>query len=181
MTVVINFMKDYWKRYGVIAIALSVITLVFFYAAIIPASVIVDSGTVSAEQKLIGGVKVFREEQNTALDLSVPRNEAGERLKLVGDFRVTHYCACTICTYGTGITASGKQVAEGMVAADWKVLPKNTVVYVKRGDTIKKYVVEDRGGAIGGNKLDIYVPTHGQAINAGVFTAEVYVDPGALE
>ena len=174
-------MKNYWKRFGAIVIALSIITLAFFYTAIIPASAVVPSGTVAAVPKLLGGVEISRGEQATAIDLSVPRNEAGERLRLVGDFRVTHYCACTICTYGTGITATGKQVAVGMVAADWKVLPPHTVVYVKRGDSIRKFVVEDRGGAIGGNKLDIYVPTHGEAIHAGVFTAEVYVDPGVLE
>lgn len=181
MTIILEVLKDYWKRCKIVAIVLPAITLLFFYAAIIPASVVTESGEIGAVPKLVGGVEIIRGELTSAYDLSVPRNEAGERLKLVGNFRVTHYCACTICTYGTGITASGKQVAVGMVAADWKVLPKGTVVYVKRGDSVQRYVVEDRGGAIGGNKLDIYVPTHGQAIQAGVFNAEVYVDPGALQ
>jgi 3D (Asp-Asp-Asp) domain-containing protein len=170
-------MRDYWKRCKVLAIALPLIAVVFFYGAIIPAAVVTEAGEIGAAQKRIGGVEIARAAQHSAYDLSVPRNAAGERLKLVGDFRITHYCACTICTYGTGITATGKQVAEGMVAADWKVLPPHTVVYVKRGDTLTQYVVEDRGGAIGGNRLDIYVPSHGQALQAGVFTAEVYIDP----
>lgn len=177
MTVLTNVFKDYWKRCKGIAIALSVVSLVFFYASIIPAAVVAESGEIGAAPKLVGGVEISRGERYSAFDLSVPRNSAGERLQLVGDFKVTHYCACTICTYGTGITATGKPVAEGMVAADWKVLPPHTVVYVKVGDTLRQYVVEDRGGAIGGNRLDIYVPTHGQALSAGVFTAQVYIDP----
>jgi 3D (Asp-Asp-Asp) domain-containing protein len=163
----------------VLAIALSVIAVVFFYGAVIPASVVTETGEVGAAQKRIGGVEIARAAQHSAYDLSVPRNAAGERLQFVGDFKVTHYCACTICTYGTGITATGKQVAEGMIASDWKVLPPHTVVYVKHGDTLTKYVVEDRGGAINDNRLDIYVPSHGQALQAGVFTAQVYIDPPA--
>ncbi|GHU69349.1 hypothetical protein AGMMS49983_22300 [Clostridia bacterium] len=65
------------------------------------------------------------------------------------------------------------------MASDWNVLPPHTVIYVKTGDTVRQYVVEDRGGAINDNRLDIYVPSHGQALQAGVFTAEVYIDPPA--
>lgn len=179
-TAVSAFMKNYWRRYRVLVIALSVIVVVFFYGAVIPASVATATGDIAVLPKLVGGVEVSRGEINSAYDLSIPRNEAGERLELVGTFKVTHYCACTVCTYGTGITATGKQVAEGMVASDWNVLPPHTVVYVKRGDSVQKYVVEDRGGAIRENRLDIYVPSHDQALRAGVFNAEVYVDPGAL-
>jgi 3D (Asp-Asp-Asp) domain-containing protein len=178
MTVFVDFLKDYWKRCKVIAIVLSAMSLLFFYGAIIPAAIVTETGEIGAAPKLVGGIDISRGAQNVAFDMTVPRNAAGEKLQFVGDFKVTHYCACTICTWGTGITATGKAVAEGMIASDWKVLPPHTVVYVKHGDSLKRYVVEDRGGAIDGNRLDIYLPTHGQALQAGVFSAEVYVDPG---
>lgn len=65
---------------------------------------------------------------------------------------------------GYGITASGKRVRVGMVAADWRVLPQGTRL------TIPGYgpaVVEDKGGAIKGNRIDVYLPTHKAALAWG--------------
>ena len=180
MLIIKDFMIAYFKRYGVIAAALSVVCLLAFYMAIVPSGAAASSGSNDHTKKLVSGVFTVNSEMSVAHDSSVPRNAAGEKLVYVGDFKVTHYCACTICTWGSGITASGKPVAEGMIAADWKVLPKGTKVYVKRGDTILEKVVEDRGGAINGNIIDIYVPLHTQALVLGVYKAELYVDPGTI-
>ena len=159
---------------------LSIVCLVMFFSAIIPADVILPSGSSGYSQMLFGGVQVEKSAMNIAYNAEIPRNTAGERLKLVGDFKVTHYCACTICTWGSGITASGKPVAVGMIASDWRVLPKGTKVYIKRGDTMFEAVVEDRGGAINGNIIDVYVPSHEQALRLGVYRAEIYVDPDTV-
>jgi len=172
-----NYFRVYIKRHGVLAGVLALICLLMFFMAIIPADAILSSGSLANSQNYLGGVQVVRSDMEVAHDMSVPRNAAGERLKYVGTFKVTHYCACTICTWGTGITASGKQVAEGMIAADWRVLPKGTKVYIKRGDSLVEKVVEDRGGAINGNIIDVYIPSHEQALRMGVYTAELYVDP----
>lgn len=84
-----------------------------------------------------------------------------------GKFSLSGYCACKKCGTGTGLTASGKKVRENhTIAADWKVLPKGTVIILE--DAIGKdgqvydgvYVVEDRGGGVKNNHLDIYRPTH---------------------
>ena len=84
-----------------------------------------------------------------------------------GKFSLTGYCACNKCGTGTGITASGKVVRENhTIAADWKVLPKGTVIILE--DAVGKdgqvydgvYVVEDRGGGVKNNHIDIYRPTH---------------------
>ena len=84
-----------------------------------------------------------------------------------GQFSLSGYCACTKCSSGTGITASGKPVREAhTIASDWKVLPKGTVIILE--DAVGKdgqiydgvYVVEDRGGGVKNNHLDIYRPTH---------------------
>ncbi len=87
--------------------------------------------------------------------------------KEMGKFSLSGYCACTKCGTGTGLTASGKKVRENhTIAADWKVLPKGTVIILE--DAVGKdgqiydgvYVVEDRGGGVKNNHLDIYRPTH---------------------
>jgi len=174
---ILTFTIKYLRHYGVLAVLLSIICLVAFFMAIIPASAVVSAGDFGYSQKYVGGVLVEKSDMNTAYDQTIPCNANGERLKYVGTFKVTHYCACTICTWGTGITASGKQVAEGMIAADWRVLPKGTTVYIKHGDTVVPKVVEDRGGAINGNIIDVYVPSHGQALRLGVYYADLYVDP----
>ena len=106
-----------------------------------------------------------------------------------GKFSLSGYCACTKCGTGTGITASGKPVREAhTIASDWKVLPKGTVIILE--DAVGKdgqvydgvYVVEDRGGGVKNNHLDIYRPTHelaslvthyGRAYG-NVYIAEVY-------
>jgi len=172
-----SFTNEYLKRYGVLAAALSFICVAAFFMAIIPANAVLPSGTFDYTQKYVGGVNVEQSKMNVVYDVNVPRNANGEKLKFVGTFRVTHYCPCTICTNGTGITASGKPVAVGMIAADWNVLPQGTKVYIKHGDSLTTKVVEDRGGAIKGNSIDVFVPTHQQALQLGVYYADLYVDP----
>ena len=73
--------------------------------------------------------------------------------------RYTHYCACASCGSGSGITASGKKVYNGManpyyVACNW--LPMGSVIRVDG----KNYTVVDRGGSglstVG--RIDIFTP-----------------------
>jgi len=180
MKVIQAFIVHHFKRYGILTALLSVICLVAFFMAIIPASAVIATGEYSYTQKYVGGVQIGKSDMNTVYDATIPRNADGERLQYAGRYKVTHYCACTICTWGSGITASGKPVAEGMIAADWGVLPKGTVVYIQRGDTLIQKVVEDRGGAINGNIIDVYVPSHGQALQMGVYYTDLWVDPDTV-
>ena len=53
-----------------------------------------------------------------------------------------------------GITASGRKVSEGMIAADTSVLPFGTKVWI---EGLGVFVVEDTGGDIKGNRIDIYM------------------------
>ncbi|MHB0943329.1 3D domain-containing protein [Paenibacillus sp. ALE1] len=64
-----------------------------------------------------------------------------------------------------GRTASGKMTKAGeTIAADWRVLPKGTVVYI---DGVGRRVVQDKGGAIKGHKIDVYVRTENEARQFG--------------
>jgi len=71
---------------------------------------------------------------------------------------ITAYC------YTGNQTASGTWPKVGTVAADTKVLPFGTKVYIP-GYGIG--TVEDRGGAIKGNMLDVYLPSRSAAIEWG--------------
>ena len=171
------FTIEYVKRFGILAALVSLVCFVAFFMAIIPVTNVVPSETHEFTHGYVGGAYAERTAVNTVYDERIPRNADGELLKLAGTFKVTHYCACTICTWGSGITASGKHVAEGMIASDWSVLPQGTKVYIKRGDSLIEKVVEDRGGAINGNIIDVYVNSHEYALQLGVYYAEIYVDP----
>ncbi|MBM4035842.1 MAG: hypothetical protein FJ291_29230 [Planctomycetes bacterium] len=89
--------------------------------------------------------------------------------RYVGQFTATAYCSCQKCCGrgAKGITASGKGVRRGMIAADWGVLPRGTRVELSAfpGHT---FVVEDTGSAIVGNRIDVWFPSHLLARQFGV-------------
>ena len=92
---------------------------------------------------------------------------------------VTAYCACTRCCgpNAQGITASGLHVSHNggkFVAADNDVLAMYTRVIVPGYDAQPVPVI-DRGGAIKGYKLDLYFPTHEEALIWGRQTLDVTV------
>lgn len=63
-----------------------------------------------------------------------------------------------------GVTASGRRARIGTVAADTTVLPLGTLVFVPGFGWGR---VEDRGGAIKGNKLDLWFEEHAMARDWG--------------
>jgi 3D (Asp-Asp-Asp) domain-containing protein len=75
-------------------------------------------------------------------------------------FRATAYCL-------KGRTASGGSVRRGIVAADRRVLPLGTRIQISAGAYSGTYTVADTGGAVKGNKLDIWVPSCAEANRFG--------------
>ena len=87
--------------------------------------------------------------------------------------QVTAYCACKRCCGPTahGLTASGRSVSYNggqFVAADTRLLPFNTKLIIPGYANDKPVEVIDRGGAIKGNHIDLFFPTHDQARQWGV-------------
>ena len=66
-----------------------------------------------------------------------------------------------------GRTASGKQVARGLIAADRRVLPIGTRVRLQAGAYSGEYLVADTGGAVRGRKIDIWMPSTSEAMRFG--------------
>jgi 3D (Asp-Asp-Asp) domain-containing protein len=114
---------------------------------------------------------------------AVPSREPDRMLTM----EVTGYCECgTCCNWkrswlrlGTpvvasgpdkgkvkkvGQTASGLQAQVGTVAADTRFYPMGTIVYVPDYGWGR---VEDRGGAIKGQKLDLFFNSHKDALHWG--------------
>ena len=86
----------------------------------------------------------------------------------LGDFTVTYYCTekySHICG-GGGTTASGTQVTAGRsVSVDTSIIPLGTKLYI---EGIGCRIAEDTGSAIIGNKIDVAVDSHKEAINNGI-------------
>ena len=104
-------------------------------------------------------------------------------LTYAGEFHCTAYCSeeyAHICGEGHGITSSGAKVQPGVtVAADTGILPYGTVVYI---EGIGLRVVQDTGSAVVGNKLDVAVKTHSEALSwAGWGSRNVWIVSGGDE
>lgn len=105
---------------------------------------------------------------------------AAERMLLT-----TGYCACGSCcgwhrnwfgrpVYSSGslagqrkavgVTASGTKARRGTIAADTRLYPFGTVMYI---DGYGYGRVEDRGGAIKGDHVDLYFRSHEEALEWG--------------
>ncbi|MDE5873800.1 MAG: hypothetical protein K2H07_07805 [Lachnospiraceae bacterium] len=120
-------------------------------------------------------VQETQETQQTSASVTTYADENGT-YELVGDFTLTAYCPCTICcgqwsNPSNPTTASGTTATAGRtIAADTSKFPFGTQLVING----QIYTVEDVGGAISGNKIDIYFNTHQEAINFGRQSAQVY-------
>lgn len=107
-------------------------------------------------------------------------------------FTATAYCPCEKCCGKSeddpayGFTASGYNVfsqEKNIVAADTNVLPFGTKIEIfdLEGNSLGIYYVEDIGGAIDGNRLDVFHMTHDEAIEFGLreVVVEVLCKPDA--
>ena len=97
-----------------------------------------------------------------------------EVVESLGEFTLTHYCDCLECCgqYSDGITATGTEATQGRtIAVDPNVIPLGSEVLIDG----QVYIAEDVGGAIKGNRIDVYVDSHSEAIQRGVIEKEVYI------
>lgn len=104
----------------------------------------------------------------------------------LGEYRLTAYCGCSKCCGKWGenrpLDGSGKPIVytanmsiakEGVtIAADINILPYGTKVIIDGHE----YIVQDKGGVINGNRIDIYFESHQDALNFGVQYKEIYIE-----
>ncbi len=98
---------------------------------------------------------------------------------VVKTFNTSAYCSCSkCCGKSTGITSSGAKATSWYTLAAGSGYPIGTVIYIpyfKNKPNGGWFVVQDRGGAISNNRLDVYMGTHSQALQFGRKTLECYV------
>lgn len=77
-----------------------------------------------------------------------------------------------------GITASGTQARPGVVAVDPSVIPLGTKLYIESMDGTGSYgyaSAEDKGGAIKGNRIDLFYANRSDALKFGRRQVKVYI------
>ena len=94
-------------------------------------------------------------------------------------FTATAYCSCVKCCNKNpsdkwyGVTATGKVAQWGTVAVDRRIIKLGSKLKIE-GFPNTTFRAEDVGGAIKGNHIDIWFPSHKEALNFGVKKMAVY-------
>lgn len=122
-------------------------------------------------------------EFGTVLSYKTSRGE-NVRYSKVLDMKATAYTASFKDTGKApghplfGITATGIKAKKGVIAVDPKVIPLYTRVYVEIEGKMEDYgyaVAADVGGAIKGNKIDLYYDSQDFVDRFGVKKVKVYI------
>ena len=104
--------------------------------------------------------------------------EAAAQKKYLGSFRITYYCPCTKCcgVWGTDtpgatvVGSSGQQLIAGYsVAVNPAQIPYGTKLIING----KTYIAADSG--VGSNCIDIFSASHSDALQGGMYYADVYI------
>lgn len=127
--------------------------------------------TVSAVLAVLTIVSAYHAGQKTVIEKEVVRYEKLST-KTVQSFtaEVTAYtagyesCGKSLNHPAYGITANGNKVRKGIIAADINVLPFGTKVYI---EDLGIFTVDDTGGDIKGNRIDIYMDSLNEAVKFG--------------
>ena len=125
--------------------------------------------TESTSQELMHEIAPSAEQSDGAATLaSVVLPAAPTHTATVIMMQVTAYCPCTRCcgSHAQGLTASGKPISFNgghFVAADTRLFKFGTKLQIPGYADGQAVEVVDKGGAIKGNHLDVFFPTHEQA------------------
>lgn len=121
-----------------------------------PINKIIKKGTKVEE------VKVASSRGESSRKISSNANSKGKYMSVVA----TAYT-------GDSITSTGKKPKWGTIAVDPKVIPYGTKVYIPQFN--KTFIAEDCGGAIKGNKIDIFMNDESSVYNWGRKTIDIYI------
>lgn len=126
-----------------------------------------DALAVQSAQEALEPASTVEAEEIPAEEVNTAENAS--ETTYYGACRITFYCPCTrCCGKDDGITASGVQATPNHTVANGS-LPFGTRVIIEG----QEYVVEDRG--VSGDQFDIYVSDHQEALNRGLYYADVYI------
>ena len=143
-------------------------TLTIIVIAGVICGVIMAIGLIPNSPRIVWTLPSEAEAEQTR---TVVRKETPVRRSL-GFFEVTAYCPCVKCCgeYADGVTASGELAVNKFVAAD-EIISFYKVLDVPEYGVVP---VLDRGGMIRGKKLDVFFPTHDEALKWGRRVIEIF-------
>lgn len=118
----------------------------------------------------IVGSKVLQEPINKVLAFGTITSVSRGGMRL--DFREAKYMQASAYTYTGSHTATGQTPQVGMVAVDPGVIPMGSKLYVEGYGYAH---AADTGGAIKGNRLDLFMEERSQCLNWGNRTVKVYL------
>ena len=118
-------------------------------------------------QEPVNKIVQVQKKVETSRSADLPRTSGTTTTAVIDGetYKITAYCSCSkCCDKTTGRTASGTQATAGRTVA----APSKFAFGTKLNIGGHIYTVEDRGGAIKGNRIDIYVSSHSAALQWGV-------------
>ena len=111
-------------------------------------------------------------EQENIIEIETIVDKEPFRLVDIGEFKLTAYCPCEICCgkfAGPPLNKTGSigvGVYEGVtVAVDPNIIPYGTKLYI---EGVGVRIAADCGGAIKGNRIDVYYANHKDAWTSGL-------------
>lgn len=146
--------------------------------SVLPMAEILDDRPVIAAQEPKATakpkIKLIRiRKPKTVKNTKKKRIKRVQKKKNIRSFKVTAYCPCVKCSgsYGRN-TATGVKAKEGRtVAVDPSVIPYGTKLKINGNE----YIAEDCGGAVKGNKIDLFMESHSDCLDWGVKTLDVEI------
>lgn len=126
------------------------------------------------------------EDKRKTIDISSETSSLAKKVEgitpIVKTLNTSAYTASTCGkspnSTGYGVTASGNKATAWYTVAAGKAYPMGTIIYVPALSDKPNggwFVVQDRGGAITNNKLDIYMNTYNECTQFGRKNLECYI------
>lgn len=183
------------KRCKYLLMSWVIVGVFFMVIGVVIGSLCVGSNAVLSDQTgtLVPTASPEIESKSTVNTITAPETKPEPKsepkpeytITSLGEYRLTAYCACEkCCGYWATVrpldedgnpivyTANQSVAKQGVtVAADTNVLPFGTVLLIDGHE----YIVQDRGGAVKGNHIDIYFESHEEALQFGVQYKEIFI------
>lgn len=158
-------MNNWWNKWKIDAVE-AVVMILFLICLIVISLVSVNvAGTVLSPPCTLDDIRVDERVKTAHIETEKPT-------AVFKTVTVTSYCACKICCgeNAKGITASGKRVKTGMIAAS-RSIPFGTRIRIEG----KIYTVEDRLAKRYDDRIDVYYESHEEAKKFGKKVIQVEI------
>ena len=137
-----------------------------------PVEKVIKKGTKEEiiEEVIVKNNEVQNELQEKNIEASIV-NESNAKTNDINKDNKIHVEATAYS--GHSITATGTKPKWGTIAVDPTVIPYGTKVYIPKFDMV--FTAEDCGGAIKGNKIDIFMNSKNESYTWGRRNIEIYI------